>query len=71
MGFPFYFHRLFSDFDEYCDSARNWDLDFYQLEKGCFTSELLMFGNERVLFTHTRLGRKLKQIGATPPDPRA
>jgi len=67
MDTTFYLHRQFFDFDEYCECARNWDLEYRQLDKGRFTSELLMFGNNRAVFTDARLGRKMKQTGSPPP----
>ena len=67
MDTTFYLHRQFFDFDDYCECARNWDLEYRQLDKGRFTSELLMFGNNRAVFTDARLGRKMKQTGSPPP----
>jgi AraC family ethanolamine operon transcriptional activator len=67
METAFYLHRRFNDFDEYCDCARNWDLEYRQLDKGRFTSELLMFGGGRAIFANARLGRKMKQAGMSPP----
>ncbi|MFC1560350.1 helix-turn-helix domain-containing protein [Pseudomonadota bacterium] len=67
MDTAFYLHRQFVDFDEYCECARNWELEYRQLDKGRFTSDLLMFGNNRSVFADTRLGRKLKQAGSPPP----
>ena len=66
MDTAFYLHRRFNDFDEYCDCARNWDLEYRQLDKGPFSSELLMFGSSRAVFADARLGRKMKQTGAPP-----
>lgn len=62
----FYLHQHINDFDEFCANARNWDLDYRQLEAGNFNSELLMFGNARVLFSRAKLGRRLLQRGAAP-----
>jgi AraC family ethanolamine operon transcriptional activator len=63
----FYLHQQINDFDEFCVNARNWDLDYRQLEAGDFHSELLMFGNEHVLFTRATIGRRLLQQGSPPP----
>jgi AraC-like DNA-binding protein len=63
----FYLHQQINDFDEFCANARNWDLDYRQLEAGDFHSKLLMFGNEHALFTRATLGRRLLQQGSPPP----
>jgi len=63
----FFLHQQFRDFEAFCENARHWDLDYYQLDRGDFSSELLMFGNTTTLFTRARLGRRLLQKGATPP----
>ena len=62
----FLLHQQFHDFEAFCDSARHWDLDYYQLDRGDFSSELLMFGNTTTLFTRAKLGRRLLQKGAPP-----
>ncbi len=62
----FYLHQYMDDFDEFCANARNWDIDFRQLDAGPFSSELLMFGDASTLFTRTKLGRNMLQQGACP-----
>jgi len=62
----FFLHQTFRDFEAFCENARHWDLDYYQLDRGNFSSELLMFGNATTLFTRARLGRRLLQKGAPP-----
>lgn len=62
----FFLHQQFRDFEAFCENARHWDLDYYQLDRGGFSSELLMFGDTTTLFARARLGRRLLQKGATP-----
>lgn len=62
----FFLHQQFRNFEAFCENAHHWDLDYYQLDHGDFSSELLMFGNTTTLFTRARLGRRLLQKGATP-----
>ena len=62
----FFLRRQFSDFEAYCESARHWDLDYNQLDCGDFSSERLMFGSAATIFSHTKLGRRMLQRGATP-----
>ena len=67
IGEPAYLiHRRFGDFDEFCENAVKWDLDYRQVERGDFTSELLMAGSSQIQFAHVRLGRRLIQQGAAP-----
>lgn len=62
----FYLHQHISDFDEFCTNALNWDLDYHQLEHGPFTSEMLTFGNNHVIFSRGKLGRRMLQRGSSP-----
>ena len=62
----FFLHQQFYDFEAYCESARHWDLDYYQLDRGVFSSERIIFGNVDFIFSHAQLGRRILQKGATP-----
>ena len=66
MDTPFFIHQKFTDFDELCCNMRNWNLDYRQLEAGRFSSELLMFGNNKTIIGREKLGRRLRQTGASP-----
>jgi AraC family ethanolamine operon transcriptional activator len=66
MNQSFLLHQQFNDFDDFCVNARNWDLDYRQIESGPFSSELLMIGNSTTLFSRAKLGRKMIQQGAPP-----
>ena len=66
MDEPFFLHQYLNNFDEFCVSARSWDLDYRQLDAGSFSSELMLFGNNEILFTHAKLGRKMMQSGTSP-----
>ena len=66
MDTPFFIHQKFTDFDELCGNMQNWNLDYRQLETGCFSSELLMFGNNKMLFGRETIGRRVRQTGASP-----
>lgn len=66
MEQTFFLHNHLNDFDAFCENARNWDLDYQQLDSGKFSSELLLFGNNNIQFTHARIGRKMLQKGASP-----
>ena len=66
MSQPFFIHQNLNDFDEFCCNMQNWDLDYRQMETGYFSSELLMFGNDTTIFSRVKLGRKLRQQGASP-----
>ena len=62
----FFLHQQFNDFESYCESARHWDLDYYQLDRGVFSSERILFGNASTIFSNAKLGRRILQRGATP-----
>lgn len=67
MGQPFFIHQNINDFDEFCCVIKKWSLDYRQLEKGLFSSELLMFGDDTTIFGRAKLGRKIQQNGEAPP----
>ena len=60
------FNRAFQDFDELTETARAWDLEFSQLDRGDFNGELAQFGNERLNLSYARFNRHLFQKGAPP-----
>jgi len=62
----FFLHQHLDDFDEFCHNVRAWDLDYRQIERGRFNSELLIYGNHQTQFTHARIGRKMLQRGTSP-----
>ena len=66
MNPAFFLHKELHDFDEFCENVRNWDLDYHQLDRGFFTSELLIFGDDKTQFTHARIDRKMMQKGSSP-----
>lgn len=66
MEKPFFIHQNINDFDQFCASVVNWDLDYRQLDAGGFSSELLVCGTDKLQFTHARLGRKMLQKGISP-----
>ena len=62
----FFLQQQLLDFDEFCENARNWDLDYRQLDSGKYSSELLMFGNATTLFTQAKIRRSMLQQGTSP-----
>ena len=62
----FYLNQSCNDFDQYCANARGWDLDYYQLEPGVFSSQRLSFGHSGFMISHTKIARRLLQKGTTP-----
>ena len=59
-------HRRFDDFDEMAVTARHWDIDFMQLDRGRFEGEVVQVVSGGVLFSEGRFGRTLTQQGAAP-----
>ena len=60
------FERAFVDVDDLAHEARQWDLDFRQLDRGAFRGHLFQFGAGDVHVTDARFHRKLQQKGAPP-----
>lgn len=60
------FHHIFSDFEEFTESTRSWDLDFIQLDRGTFKAELNQIGLDGVQILHARFNRQLLQRGSSP-----
>jgi len=48
------------------ETARAWDLEFSQLDRGDFDGKLAQFGNERLNLSYARFNRHLFQKGAPP-----
>ena len=71
MSETYLINKHFDDFDEFCVNARAWDLDYRQIERGAFNSDLLMAGTEGLQFVRARLERRLIQRGAPPSNLRA
>lgn len=70
-GEPVYLIRQhFGDFDQFCEDAVKWDLEFLQIERGAFDGEMLVAGTNQFQFARARLGRRLVQKGTSPPGMR-
>lgn len=59
-------NRTFADVDDLAVEARQWSVDFRQLDRGRFDGNVLQFGAHGVHISHARFGRSLIQKG-TPP----
>jgi len=60
-------HRSFADFEDLQESARHWDLDFRQLDRGAFDGEIHLITMPEVQLGHVRFERRIEQAGAPPP----
>lgn len=58
--------RTFADLDDLAAEARQWDVDFRQIERGRFYGELLQFATGGVHISEARFCRSLNQKGAPP-----
>jgi AraC-like DNA-binding protein len=64
---PTYFlQRTFVDVDDLAAEARQWHLDFRQLDRGRFHGEVLQFAASGVHISNARFCRSLDQKGAPP-----
>ena len=59
-------HRSFADFEDLQESARHWDLEFRQMDRGRFDGEIHMITMPGVQLGHVRLERRIEQAGAPP-----
>jgi AraC family ethanolamine operon transcriptional activator len=57
---------VFNDLDELIFAAREWDLDFMQLEPGRFRGRLLQLLSPRWSLAHAQFGSPLRQEGLPP-----
>lgn len=62
----FFIQQNISDFDQFCESAQNWDLEFRLIKAGNFSSQLLMFGDSKLIFSRSKIENRIVQNGATP-----
>lgn len=58
--------RTFADIDDLTAEARQWDVDFRQIERGKFYGELLQFAAGGVHISEARFCRSLNQKGSPP-----
>lgn len=63
---PFFQNLSFDQSEAWAEAAREWNLDFQQLEGGNFRGELLQLGTGAALLTNVRLNRRFDQRGASP-----
>lgn len=56
----------FDDVDHFTETVRDWDLDFWQLERGRFSGELSQLAVGGVQLGKAKFNRKLHQFGLSP-----
>ncbi len=62
----FFLNRTFNDVDDLITASQNWDVDFWQLEKGQFQGKILQAITPSWQLSHATFGRALKQQGLPP-----
>ena len=70
MQQTFLIRQNFADVDDLAVQARQWNLDFRQLDRGHFKGELLQFGVKGVQIGDVRFSRSVRQKGVPPRDMR-
>ena len=63
----FILNDRFTDFEEFAQATRAWDLDFIQLDRGNFETKLIQVGVGDVLFAQAGFNRFIYQKGSSPP----
>lgn len=57
----------FADFEEFAQATRAWDLNFVQLDRGDFETQIIQVGKEDILFSRGTFNRFINQQGSPPP----
>jgi len=63
----FILNDRFTDFEEFAQATRAWDLDFIQLDRGNFETEIIQVGVDDFLLTQASFSRFIDQKGSSPP----
>ncbi len=63
----FILNDRFTDFEEFAQTARAWDLDFIQLDRGKFETRLIQIGADGVQLAQATFNRYIDQKGSPPP----
>jgi len=65
---PYFFilNDRFTDFEEFAQATRAWDLDFIQLDRGNFETEITQVGVGDVLLAQASFNRFIDQKGSSP-----
>jgi AraC family ethanolamine operon transcriptional activator len=63
----FILNDRFTDFEEFAQATRAWDLDFIQLDRGDFETEIHQVGVGDILLTQASFSRFIDQKGSSPP----
>ena len=63
---PFLIRHQFDDIDDFSQTARAWDLNIDQLERGKFKADLLQFGTRDVMVAHAEFYPGTYQQGEPP-----
>ena len=56
----------FQELELFAHTARAWDIDFFQLDRGEFRADLTRFISGNLQFGTTRINRKIQQRGSAP-----
>ena len=70
MSAIYHARQKFSDFEVFSEAARNWNVDFRQLDRGRLDAEHMFLGTAETQIMRVRLGRKFHQFGAAPTSGR-
>lgn len=59
-------NQTFNDFEDFATTARSWDADFRQIERGRFKARLSQYISKNFQLTRARFNRSLDQKGSPP-----
>jgi len=49
-----------NDFDQFCEAANGWSLDFNQLDIGRFSGKFTLIDTEQILLANIRVNRQIE-----------
>jgi len=65
--YPFWLHQRFDNFELFAAAVRGWDVDFRQLDRGEFQTEMTQVDTPTALISEAFFNRRLEQKGGAPP----
>jgi len=55
-----YNNVICNDFDQFCEAANGWSLDFNQLDIGRFSGKFTLIDTEQILLANIRVNRQIE-----------
>lgn len=66
MSDSYKFEMRFDDVDDFTETVRGWNMEYWQLERGGFDGHLVQVGLSHYLLGNANFNRKMHQVGLPP-----